>query len=341
MRILIHGREGTLSSEMLRALRAEDEIVIGTEKVDHRTDVVAVSDDSSKDIFSIWKNLDPSVSLLMASSHLLPFVKHLGSGNIFHIPLIHTNFDVKNALEAIRRQRVLENSLKSYFVGKSRIMKRLRSQIAFSSLSSLPVHLYGETGTGKTFSSRLIHTISGNRKKLVYVNCSNLNSNLGDSDLFGHTKGAFTSSCSERKGLLGLADDSTLFLDEVGDLPLDLQGKLLDAIENGTYRKIGSDTEDRSSFRLITAAHRSLEELVEDKKLRKDFYYRIKNISIYFPPLKDHLEDIPDLIKDYEEKNSITDIRLKDWNPLMEYGWEGNVRELLHFLDRVYNNKRL
>ena len=180
MRILIHGREGTLSSEMLRALRAEDEIVIGTEKVDHRTDVVAVSDDSSKDIFSIWKNLDPSVSLLMASSHLLPFVKHLGSGNIFHIPLIHTNFDVKNALEAIRRQRVLENSLKSYFVGKSRIMKRLRSQIAFSSLSSLPVHLYGETGTGKTFSSRLIHTISGNRKKLVYVNCSNLNSNLGD-----------------------------------------------------------------------------------------------------------------------------------------------------------------
>ena len=315
MRILIHGREGTLSSEMLRALRAEDEIVIGTEKVDHRTDVVAVSDDSSKDIFSIWKNLDPSVSLLMASAHLLPFVKHLGSGNIFHIPLIHTNFDVKNALEAIRRQRVLENSLKSYFVGKSRIMKRLRSQIAFSSLSSLPVHLY--------------------------VNCSNLNSNLGDSDLFGHTKGAFTSSCSERKGLLGLADDSTLFLDEVGDLPLDLQGKLLDAIENGTYRKIGSDTEDRSSFRLITAAHRSLEELVEDKKLRKDFYYRIKNISIYFPPLKDHLEDIPDLIKDYEEKNSITDIRLKDWNPLMEYGWEGNVRELLHFLDRVYKNKRL
>ena len=80
---------------------------------------------------------------------------------------------------------------------------------------------------------------------------------------------------------------------------------------------------------------------MEDKKLRKDFYYRIKNISIYFPPLKDHLEDIPDLIKDYEEKNSITDIRLKDWNPLMEYGWEGNVRELLHFLDRVYKNKRL
>ena len=244
---------------------------------------------------------------------------------------------LKSTFEKIRLHKVLEKRLQKHIIGHSRDIKRLRAQIALSSQSKLPVHLYGETGTGKSMSSKLIHTLSGNKKECVYINCSNLNSSIIDSDLFGHKKGAYTSAGESRKGLLGKANGTTLFLDEVGDLPLDTQGKLLDTIETGSYRPVGSDIEENTSFRLITAAQKSLEVLLEEKRIRRDFYYRIKNISINTSPLREHPEDIPDIIKAYEEKRNISEGRLNDdYNKLMGYKWDGNVRELYHFLDRIY-----
>lgn len=339
MKIVIYGEEGLLSSSIVNALKDGDEIVLGDKKkkMPEGIDVLALSERHSSYIEEIWKGLDPSISILAAFESPVGIAEFMGSGNVFHIPFQHSHSLLRSTMDKIRTQKILEKRLQNHIIGHSRDMKRLRAQIAHSSQTDLPVHLFGETGTGKSMSSKLIHDLSGNRKDYVYVNCSNLNSSIIDSDLFGHIKGAYTSAGETRKGLLGKANGTTLFLDEVGDLPLDTQGKLLDTIETGFYRQMGSDVEEKTSFRLITAAQKSLEELLEEKKIRSDFYYRIKNYSIKTVPLRQHPEDIPDIIKAYEEKRNISEGRIKkDYNKLMGYRWSGNVRELYHFLDRIY-----
>ena len=339
MKVVVYGEESQFSSSIVNVLNNGDEMVLG-DKDKHMpdgTDVLALSQRHASNIKEIWKRLDPSISILAAFESPIELVEYMGSGNVFHIPYPNSSVMLKSAFEKIRMQKVLEKRLQKHIIGHSRDIKRLRAQIALSSQSKLPVHLYGETGTGKSMSSKLIHTLSGNKKEYVYINCSNLNSSIIDSDLFGPKKGAYTSAGESRKGLLGKADGTTLFLDEVGDLPLDTQGKLLDTIETGSYRPVGSDVEENTSFRLITAAQKSLEELLEEKKIRRDFYYRIKNISINTSPLRNHPEDIPDIIKAYEEKKNISEGRIKnDYTKLMGYKWNGNVRELYHFLDRIY-----
>lgn len=340
MKVVLYEEESRFSSSIVNVLNNGDVIVLGdiNKAMPEGTDVLAISERHSSHINEIWKRLDPSVSILAAFESTIELVEYLGSGNVFHVPYPYSSALLRSAFDKIRIQKVLEKRLQKYIIGHSKDIKRLRAQIALSSQSKLPVHIYGETGTGKSMSSKLIHTLSGNRKEYVYINCSNLNSSIIDSDLFGHKKGAYTSAGETRTGLLGKADGTTLFLDEVGDLPLDTQGKLLDTIETGSYRPVGSDTEERTSFRLITAAQKSLEELLEEKKIRRDFYYRIKNISIKTSPLREHPEDIPDIIKAYEDKRNIMDGRIKNnYSKLMEYMWNGNVRELYHFLDRIYS----
>lgn len=339
MKVVLYGEGSHFSSSIVNLLRNGDEIVLGDEKrcMPDGTDLLVLSERHAKRIKEIWKILDPSISILAAFNSPIELMEYIGSGNVFHVPNPHSSILLRSTLEIIRKQKNLENTLKKHIIGHSRDAKRLRAQIALSSQSNLPVHIYGETGTGKTLSSKLIHTLSGNRRNFVYINCSNLNSSIIDSDLFGHKKGAYTSAGEKRLGLLGQADGSTLFLDEVGDLPLDTQGKLLNTIENGTYRPVGSDSEERTSFRLITAAQKSLEELLEENKIRMDFYYRIKNTSINTLPLRNHPEDIPDIVKAYEEKHNIKEGRiLDDCSKLMSYKWNGNVRELYHFLDRIH-----
>lgn len=245
---------------------------------------------------------------------------------------------IRKMLEEERTIRKLSNGLKRHIVGRSRNIHMLRSSIILASMNSCPVHITGETGTGKTLAARMIHRMTGNPKEIVYINCANLHTSISDSDLFGHVKGAYTNASQSREGLLEKANGSSLLLDEIGDLPEDIQGKLLDTIENGTYRSIGSDTEKKSSFRLLTAGQQSLETLLEQKKLRRDFYYRISGMQIHIDPLRKHLEDIPDLIANYEEKNAIKEIRIYDYSSLLSYTWGGNVRELEHYLDRIYLN---
>ena len=342
MTIIVYGEESKFSSSIINVLRNGDVIVLGdiNKEMPEDTDVLAISERYSSHIKEIWRRLDPSVSILAAFNSHIELAEYLGSGNIFPVPYPHSSILLKKTFDQIRTHKILEKRLQKQIIGHSKDIKRLRAQIALSSQSNLPVHIYGETGTGKSMSSRLIHSLGGNNKDCVYINCSNLKSSIIDSDLFGHKKGAYTSALETREGLLGKADGTTLFLDEVGDLPLDTQGKLLDTIESGSYRPVGADTEERTSFRLITAAQKSLEELLDEKKIRRDFYYRIKNISIKTSPLREHPEDIPDIVKAYEERKNITESRIKNGcHKLMEYMWNGNVRELHHFLDRIYNEK--
>lgn len=339
MKVVLYGEGSHFSSSIVNILKNGDEMVLGdaSKRMPEGTDVLVLSERHSDNISEIWRRLDPSISILAAFDSPIDLVDYMGSGNVFHVPYPHSSFLLRSTLDKIRKHKSLEKRLQKHIIGHSSDIKRLRAQIALSSQSNLPVHLYGETGTGKTISSKLIHLLSGNKRDFVYINCSNLKSSIMDSDLFGHKKGAYTSAGEKRTGLLGQADGSTLLLDEVGDLPLDTQGKLLDTIENGFYRPVGSDNEEKTSFRLITAAQKSLEELLDEKKLRRDFYYRIKNITIKTFPLRSHPEDIPDIIKAYEEKNNIKEGRiLNDCSKLMGYMWNGNVRELYHFLDIIH-----
>ncbi len=199
----------------------------------------------------------------------------------------------------------------------------------------------GETGTGKEMVARAIHNY-GNRKDnpFVAVNCSALTETLLETELFGHIRGSFTGATAEKKGLFEIANKGTFFMDEIGDISLNVQSKLLRVIQEGTIRKVGS-TEDMSiDVRLIAATNLDLENEVKNKSFRKDLYYRITVIQIHMPPLRKRLEDIPLLVDHFLEKykekanKEINGFSKEAMKVLLNYTWPGNIRELEHEVER-------
>lgn len=218
-------------------------------------------------------------------------------------------------------------SLQHSLAGSSEIMRMTRKQLHMAIKSTLPVHIVGETGTGKTLAAKLIHTLSQGDSRLVMESCGCLATDIADSELFGHIKGAFSGAYDNREGLLAEANGSTLFLDEIQDLPLNIQIKLLRVLDSGEYRKLGSDLIMKTSFRLITASNMPLASLLAEKRIRKDFYYRISGMEIRMPSLDEHPEDIPELLEVFR-RNKHEEIRhIPDMSYFM-HSFPGNVREL-------------
>ena len=227
-------------------------------------------------------------------------------------------------------------------IGSSSCMENVRYQIEKYARSKYSIHPSGSTGTGKNIAANRIHRLSGLKSKMVYVNCGSCyNPSLLESNLFGCTKGAYTGATYSRNGYLKNAHKSILFLDEIENMPLYMQEMLLDVIESGKYKMIGSDVDTASDFRLITASNVPLEELIEQGKLRTDFYYRIAHRKIHMPSLMEHMEDIPELVQYYERLNKIFDCRIKDYSSLFEKKWEGNVRELFNYLSMMHEDNAL
>lgn len=297
--------------------------------------LILISEDLSL-IKKTASSLSPEIPLIVVTRRYEWFERfQLLYLKVFPPPV--SSLIVHTALNEARNAIRLYTELEKHIVGVSRDACTLRSNIVLSSSMASPVNISGETGTGKTLAARMIHMLGSRRsRKMVYVNCANLSSSVADSELFGHAKGAYTGALTHRDGLIKSADDSTLFLDEIGNLPLEQQAKLLDTIENGRYRRIGENSEYTSSFRLITAAQESLESLLEKKKLREDFYYRIRSFSFEIKPLRNHKEDIPFFVRFYEKKKPDLKRRIENYSPLLECDWRGNVRELFHYLDLVY-----
>ncbi|MCP4344282.1 MAG: sigma-54-dependent Fis family transcriptional regulator [Desulfobacterales bacterium] len=204
------------------------------------------------------------------------------------------------------------------------------------------VILYGESGTGKEMLARSIHTASGCTGEFVGVNCAAIPSSLLESELFGHVKGAFTGAEKSRQGKLGMAQNGTLLLDEIGDMPLELQIKLLRIIEERTYEKVGSDQQTEINTRIIAATHRDLATLVKKGKFRNDLFHRINTFPITLPPLKKRKEDIPLLAKHFIRRFQkkfempVMDISQSAMDMLKEYRWDGNVRELKNCIQRAF-----
>jgi formate hydrogenlyase transcriptional activator len=208
-----------------------------------------------------------------------------------------------------------------------------------------PVIVLGETGTGKELIARAIHSSSLRRDRpLLKINCAALPSNLIESELFGYERGAFTGAFDKRLGRFEVADGATLFLDEIGELPLELQAKLLRVIQDGEFERLGSSRTIKVDVRIIAATNRNLEEEVRNGRFRKDLWYRLNIFPITVPALREHMEDIPQLVEYYVEKisrrlgKSIESISTSVMNTLQNYHWPGNVRELENVLERAVIN---
>ncbi|MFH0903086.1 MAG: sigma-54 dependent transcriptional regulator [Pseudomonadota bacterium] len=228
-------------------------------------------------------------------------------------------------------------------VGRSSVMRTLYDLIERAAPSPAPVLVCGESGTGKELVARALH-FEGPRRDgpFVAVNCSALPETLLESELFGHTRGAFTGAASARRGLFVEADGGTLFLDEIGDMPATLQAKLLRVIETGEVRAIGSDAVRRADVRVIAATHRDLEKQVRTAVFRADLFYRLNVITLLVPPLRSRAEDIPLLVEKFL-------VRARERNPnakaislspeaiahLATRPWPGNVRELENYIERL------
>ncbi len=231
-------------------------------------------------------------------------------------------------------------------IGKSKKMHEVYEIILKAAVSNANVIIYGESGTGKELVAQTIHELSSRGgKNFVTVNCGAIPDNLIESEFFGYKKGAFTGADTDKPGYLDMADGGTLFMDEVGELDLNMQVKLLRAIEGGGYTPIGSREIKKPDIRIIAATNRDLKGGVETGQIREDFYYRIHIIPIHLPPLRERKEDIALLVyhflQKYDDSQNIPSIPENIIMLMQNYDWPGNVRELQNALDRYITLKEI
>src|SRR3974390_2848779 len=227
-------------------------------------------------------------------------------------------------------------------IGKSPAIKKMLEQVAIVAPTDATVLLYGETGTGKELIARAIHNLSSRpARSYVRMNCAAIPSGLLESELFGHEKGAFTGALMQRKGRFELANGGSLFLDEIGDISLELQPKLLRAIQEQEFERLGSSKTIQVNVRLIAATHRDLRAMIREENFREDLFYRFNVFPIEIPPLRERREDIPLLVKYFVVKTSdrmkrqIRCIPKRAMEALMTSPWKGNIRELANFVERA------
>lgn len=226
-------------------------------------------------------------------------------------------------------------------VGNSRAIVRVRKMIDQVAPTEATVLILGESGTGKEVVARNIHYYSNRRNKpFVPINCGAIPSELLESELFGHEKGSFTGAVGARQGRFELADGGTIFLDEIGDMPLNMQVKLLRVIQERAFERVGSNKSIKSDVRIVAATHRDLEKLIEDGTFREDLYYRLNVFPVEMPPLHSRAEDLPLLVNELitrleHEKKSSVRLTPAAMMALCNYDWPGNVRELANLMERM------
>jgi formate hydrogenlyase transcriptional activator len=227
-------------------------------------------------------------------------------------------------------------------VGKSTALQKVLEQVAIVAPTDSTVLLHGETGTGKELIARAIHNLSSRSEHtFVRMNCAAIPSGLLESELFGHEKGAFTGALMQRKGRFELADGGSLFLDEIGDISLELQPKLLRAVQEQEFERLGSSKTISVNVRLIAATHRDLRAMIRDEKFREDLFYRFNVFPIEIPPLRERREDIPLLVNYFVSKvagrmrRQIKSIPTRAMELLTNCPWKGNIRELANFIERA------
>jgi len=260
---------------------------------------------------------------------------HLCVNNALSLKLAKQNLGAINAMK--------NKSSLDAIVGSSEIMQKLKQQITLAAQSDeTRVLISGETGTGKELVAEAIHRLSPRKERpFMSINSAGLPEQLVESELFGYEQGAFTDARKSKKGLIEMASGGTLFMDEIGDLPMTTQVKLLRFLENGTFYKLGATRETKVNVRIITATHRDLEELVKEGKFREDLFFRLNVVNLKIPPLAARGEDSVELaqyyLDRYRRKMNKPPMTLSqhDIQTVLNYGWPGNVRELRNIMERT------
>jgi PAS domain S-box-containing protein len=271
--------------------------------------------------------------------------------NSYHILILRNQKERREALQKIERMSVeaqyLQDEIRALgnygqIIGESRPLIDVLHKVRQVSATDATVLITGETGTGKEAIARAIHT-SGHRseKPLITVNCAAIPAALIESEFFGHEKGAFTGANSRRQGRFALADQGTIFLDEIGELPIDMQVKLLRVLQEGDFEPVGASTSTRVDVRVIAATNRLLADEIKKGNFREDLYYRLNVFPVELPPLRARGEDIVLLASHFLRKfsrrmgRSVTELSQSDKQMLLDYHWPGNVRELQNVIERA------
>jgi formate hydrogenlyase transcriptional activator len=227
-------------------------------------------------------------------------------------------------------------------VGQSSALREVLQQVEMVATTDSTVLLLGETGTGKELIAQAIHERSRRKNRaLVKLNCAAIPTGLLESELFGHERGAFTGAVTSKVGRMELAHQGSLFLDEVGDIPLELQPKLLRLLQEKEFERLGSTATRKVDVRIIAATHRNLEEMIEEEAFRSDLYYRLNVFPIFIPPLRERPEDIPLLVRHFVHEfarrmnKTVAAISSETMEALIRYPWPGNIRELQNVMERA------
>ncbi len=228
------------------------------------------------------------------------------------------------------------------FIGRSEAAQNIRALIKQVAPTDISVLITGESGTGKEVAAAMIHELSYRKDKpLITVNCGAIPEGIFESEVFGHEKGSFTGADKLRRGYFELADKGTIFLDEIGEMPLNSQVKILRILETGEFMRVGGSLNISTDVRVIAATNRDLAEEVAAGRFRSDLYYRLKAVNIYLPPLRERREDIPPLanffIEDFCQRNHIPapEITSDAMDLILKHPWSGNIRELKNFLESL------
>lgn len=310
---------------------------------------------SGVDLLDTVKKMNPSIQVIIMTAYgtieSATNAMKLGAADYITKPidLYRLQVVIRNIVERsllISENRLLRQQLSDRFsfdglISESREMSNVLNVAGRVAESTASVLITGETGTGKELIARTVH-FSGSRrdKPFLAVNCAALPENLLENELFGHEKGAFTGADRQRKGRFEMADGGTLFIDEVGEIPLSLQVKLLRVLQEKTFERIGSSSPIQANVRIVAATNRDLDAMVKDGTFRQDLFYRLNVVSIKIPPLRERRKDIPPLAEVFirrfasENNKRIAGISREAMDSLMKYAYPGNVRELENIIQQ-------
>jgi two-component system, NtrC family, response regulator AtoC len=264
------------------------------------------------------------------------------------IELVELEKSIQRASEIVSMRRELahlrkaQNQKDDFVVGKSKAMQLVVNQAKIAASHSVPVLITGETGTGKEVLANFIHNSSSRSgKPFIAINCAAIQSTMLESELFGYEAGAFTGAEKRKNGLMEVADNGILFMDEISSMPIDIQAKVLRAIDEHSFRRVGGTNLIKVDVQTIAASNRNLVNMIREGQFREDLYYRLKVVDLHLPPLRERKEDIPELVGMLIQKNNsrrgmnITDISPRVMQALITYNWPGNIRELANTIERA------
>ena len=329
-------------------LTPERFVAMDKDKLDAYLSVFSINDDSVRQFLLDFnkKHKCQLAAVLMADRQQLDDPS--ASAHLPYLAALPFDLDyyaLSQVLDSVKshskRERQHSRRACQSLVGQSPSISYINRMIEQVADTTASVLIMGESGTGKEVVARNIHALSNRSDKpFIPINCGAIPSELLESELFGHEKGAFTGAISSRQGRFELAEGGVLFLDEIGDMPLSMQVKLLRVLQEHTYERVGSNKTNKTNVRVIAATHRRLEELISEGKFREDLYYRLNVFPIDVSPLRERREDISLLINELisrVEKDSRGSVRLSRQavNMLAQYDWPGNVRELANLMERL------